>query len=92
MNFNRFPGTLFDSYVNPHDVSETEYREPSSLRGSWSCKIACLYLTFGFLRPNKGIETMLKALPAVLEKYPHVLYMVLGITHPVEKKHNSETN
>ena len=34
---------------------------------------------------------MLKALPAVVENHPHVLYMVLGITHPVEKKHNGET-
>ena len=34
---------------------------------------------------------MLKALPALVEKHPHVLYMVLGITHPVEKKQNGET-
>lgn len=27
----------------------------------------------------------------MVEKHPHVLYMVLGITHPVEKKHNGET-
>ncbi len=27
----------------------------------------------------------------MVDKYPEVLYIVLGITHPVEKKHNGET-
>ena len=39
-------------------------------------------LTFGFIGRNKGIETVIKALPEVIEKYPDVLYMVLGKTHP----------
>ena len=33
---------------------------------------------------------MLNALPAVVRKHPRVLYMVVGATHPVEKKHNGE--
>ncbi|MBK8983737.1 MAG: glycosyltransferase family 4 protein [Ignavibacteria bacterium] len=41
-----------------------------------------LLLTFGFISRNKGIETVIKALPKVVEKYPNVLYMVLGKTHP----------
>lgn len=41
-----------------------------------------LLLTFGILSRNKGIETVLKALPKVIEKNPDVLYMVLGKTHP----------
>jgi Glycosyltransferase len=39
-------------------------------------------LTFGFVSRNKGIETAIKALPQVVEKYPDVLYIVLGKTHP----------
>ena len=77
-------------YLIPHGVSETEYREPSSYKGQLELQDRLLILTFGFLSPNKGIETMLKALPAAVEKHPHVLYMVLGITHPEEKKHNGE--
>ena len=41
-----------------------------------------LILTFGLLSPNKGIETALRALPAVMRDFPEVTYLVLGATHP----------
>lgn len=47
-------------------------------------------LTFGFISRNKGIETVIKALPKVIEKYPDVLYMVLGKTHPNVLRHSGE--
>jgi glycosyltransferase involved in cell wall biosynthesis len=47
-------------------------------------------LTFGFIGRNKGIETVIKALPKVVEKYPDVLYMVLGKTHPNVLRYSGE--
>lgn len=47
-------------------------------------------LTFGFLGRNKGIETVIDALPAVVEKHPSVLYIVLGATHPNILKYSGE--
>ena len=41
-----------------------------------------LLLTFGFVGRNKGIETVIKALPQVIKKHPEVFYIVLGKTHP----------
>lgn len=38
--------------------------------------------TFGLLSRNKGIETVIKALPKVVKKYKNILYIVLGNTHP----------
>ncbi|MFT7033742.1 MAG: glycosyltransferase involved in cell wall biosynthesis [Cyclobacteriaceae bacterium] len=49
-----------------------------------------ILMTFGFLGRNKGIETVIKALPAVVDKHPEVLYMVLGKTHPNVKRHSGE--
>ena len=77
-------------HLIPHGVPETEYKDPSHYKWQLALQDRLLILTFGFLSPNKGIETMLKALPAVTRKHPDVLYIVLGITHPVEKKHNGE--
>ncbi len=74
----------------PHGVPEKEYRLPSFYKRQLKLEERLLILTFGFLSPNKGIETMLKALPPLVKKYPQALYVVLGITHPVEKKHNGE--
>ena len=39
-------------------------------------------LTFGLLGRNKGIEVMLRALPAIVKIDPSILYIVLGATHP----------
>ncbi len=39
-------------------------------------------LTFGLLSRNKGIETVINALPEVVKNHPDVLYIVLGATHP----------
>jgi glycosyltransferase involved in cell wall biosynthesis len=47
-------------------------------------------LTFGFIGRNKGIETVIKALPRVVEKHPAVLYIVLGKTHPNVLRHSGE--
>ncbi|QHT65283.1 glycosyltransferase [Rhodocytophaga rosea] len=38
--------------------------------------------SFGLLSRNKGLETVIKALPAIVAKHPEVVYVVLGNTHP----------
>ncbi|MEO7110775.1 MAG: glycosyltransferase family 4 protein [Polyangiaceae bacterium] len=48
-------------------------------------------LTFGLLSPDKGIEYVIDALPAILEHDPNVLYIVLGATHPHVKERHGET-
>jgi glycosyltransferase involved in cell wall biosynthesis len=50
-----------------------------------------LIFTFGLLNRNKGIETVIRALPEVVKSNPDVLYVVLGKTHPnVVKEYGEE--
>jgi glycosyltransferase involved in cell wall biosynthesis len=49
-----------------------------------------MLLTFGLLSPNKGIETVLNALPEVIEQFPDMTYVVLGKTHPNVLKEQGE--
>src|SRR5882762_5174690 len=44
--------------------------------------VETMLLTFGLLSPNKGIEYVIEALPAILNEHPNVVYIVLGATHP----------
>ncbi len=41
-----------------------------------------IVLTFGLLSPDKGIEHVIDALPAVLAINPNTVYIILGATHP----------
>ena len=41
-----------------------------------------IILTFGLIGRNKGIEVMLRAMPAIIKSHPETLYIVLGTTHP----------
>ncbi|MBK8259181.1 MAG: glycosyltransferase family 4 protein [Polyangiaceae bacterium] len=48
-------------------------------------------LTFGLVSPDKGIELVIDALPAIRERCPNVVYAVLGATHPHVKERHGET-
>ena len=49
-----------------------------------------LLFTFGLLSPGKGIETAIRALPAIVAARPQALYLVLGATHPHLKSREGE--
>jgi hypothetical protein len=38
--------------------------------------------TFGLISPGKGLETVIEALPAVIERHPELSYTIAGRTHP----------
>src|SRR6202000_3534825 len=47
-------------------------------------------LTFGLISRNKGLETVVKALPAIVKNHPDVMYVILGNTHPGVIKNSGE--
>ncbi len=66
----------------PHGIPDVPFVDPNFYKDKFEVEGKQVLLTFGLLSPNKGIETVIKALPKILEKYPDVVYMVLGATHP----------
>ncbi|MCS7201206.1 MAG: glycosyltransferase family 4 protein [Dictyoglomus sp.] len=42
--------------------------------------------TFGLINPGKGIEYAIEAISFLVEKYPNIVYLILGETHPKVKK------
>ena len=47
-------------------------------------------MTFGLLGPGKGLETAIQALPAIVARHPTVVYRIVGVSHPNERRHNGE--
>ena len=74
----------------PHGVPDRDFVEPDSLKAQFGWEGRKVVLTFGLLAPNKGIETLIEAMPAIVAAHPDVLYAVLGATHPNLVAHEGE--
>jgi glycosyltransferase involved in cell wall biosynthesis len=75
--------------VIPHGIPAT----PAARRGKPQLGVEGrpVLLTFGLLSPDKGIEHVIDALPSIAERFPEVLYVVLGATHPQVKERHGES-
>ena len=65
-----------------HGIPDTPFIDPSFYKDKFGVEGKRVLLTFGLLSPNKGIENVLQALPAVIKEHPDVVYIILGATHP----------
>ena len=65
-----------------HGIPDTPFIDPSFYKDKFGVEGKKVLLTFGLLSPNKGIENVLQALPAVIKKHPDIVYIILGATHP----------
>jgi glycosyltransferase involved in cell wall biosynthesis len=75
----------------PHGIPDLPFVDNNYYKYKFGMEGRRTILTFGLLNRNKGIEVMLKALPAVIEAEPSVLYVILGMTHPLVIKYEGES-
>ena len=61
-----------------------------NLNGSIPFKNKIIVSTFGLISEGKGIVTALDALPKIVAKFPTVLYLIIGKTHPEVLKNEGE--
>jgi glycosyltransferase involved in cell wall biosynthesis len=73
-----------------HGVPDYPFVEPDQAKILLGFAGKSVILTFGLLSPNKGIEVMIDAMPAILESCPNAVYVVLGATHPNLIAHEGE--
>ncbi len=74
----------------PHGVPDRALADPALFKPRFGWDEREVILTFGLLAPNKGIETMIEAMPAIIERHPDAVYVVLGATHPNLVEHEGE--
>ena len=66
----------------PHGVIDMPFIDSNFYKDIFGVEGKTVMLTFGLLSPNKGIEHVIEALPAILRRHPNIVYIVLGATHP----------
>lgn len=76
--------------VIPHGVPDLPFMDPNYFKDKFGTEGKSVLLTFGLLSPNKGIENVIRALPAILEQHPDVVYIVSGVTHPHLRRREGE--
>jgi glycosyltransferase involved in cell wall biosynthesis len=76
--------------IIPHGVPDFQFMDPNYFKDRFGTEGKSVLLTFGLLSPNKGIENVIRALPAILEKHPNVVYVVSGATHPHIRRREGE--
>jgi len=73
-----------------HGVPDLEPKIHNEVRNSATFKDKKVLFTFGLISRNKGLETVIEALPKIVEQNPDVLYVILGTTHPGVIKNSGE--
>ncbi|MBU6206963.1 MAG: glycosyltransferase family 4 protein, partial [Alphaproteobacteria bacterium] len=68
--------------VIPHGIPDVPLVIPQRAKEKLGFAGRRVLLTFGLISPNKGIETMIEAMPVVLDAAPDAVYVVMGATHP----------
>jgi glycosyltransferase involved in cell wall biosynthesis len=77
--------------VIPHGIPDVPFVDPSFHKDRFGIEGKIVLLSFGLLSANKGIENVIAALPKIVERYPNVVYLILGVTHPHVIQHEGET-
>ena len=77
--------------VIPHGIPDFPFLDSTCGKDKLGLKGKTVILTFGLLSPNKGVETMIDAMPRIIGACPNAVYVVLGATHPNLLRHQGDT-
>src|SRR5690606_18767848 len=77
--------------IIPHGIPDLPFVDPNFYKDQFGVDGKKVILTFGLLGPSKGIETMIRALPAITEAHPDAVYVVVGQTHPHVRQASGES-
>ncbi|HEY0712735.1 MAG TPA: glycosyltransferase family 4 protein [Polyangia bacterium] len=69
-------------HIIMHGIPDMPPKSRDVLKSAFGVSDRKMLLTFGLLGPNKGIETVIRALPQLVKRFPELVYFVVGATHP----------
>jgi len=75
----------------PHGIPDLPFVDSNYYKHKFGLEGRRTILTFGLINKNKGIDGMLRAMPQIIAAEPSVMYIVLGMTHPLVLKYEGES-
>jgi glycosyltransferase involved in cell wall biosynthesis len=76
--------------VIPHGIPSVPFERDPLAKQAFGLEGRPVVCSFGLINPEKKLEFMIQALPRIVERFPDVLYLVVGATHPFEKHRSGE--
>lgn len=77
-------------YLIAHGVPEFKAQARKLLKRKYGLLGREVVSTFGLIGPGKGLELGIEAIASLTPKYPHIMYLILGRTHPMLVKYEGE--
>ena len=74
----------------PHGVPQVLFN-PKNSKEKVHLEGRIMLLTFGLMNKGKGIEYVIRALPQIVKKFPELIYLIIGETHPQVRKIEGES-
>jgi len=80
-----------DIHVIPHGIPMISFESSTKEKKFLGYQNKIIISSFGMMGPGKGYEEVIESLPKVVEKFPNLLYLIIGETHPQVRKEQGES-
>jgi glycosyltransferase involved in cell wall biosynthesis len=77
-------------HLIPHGIPTVSFESQDEEKANLGYEGKIILSSFGMISPGKGYESVIESLPRVVEKYPNLVYLIVGETHPNVRKENGE--
>ncbi len=74
-----------------HGVPDIPFRSTDVPKAALGFGQRMVISTFGLINRGKGLEFAIEAMREIVKRHPEALYLILGQTHPVIRRHEGET-
>ncbi|MFH1290401.1 MAG: glycosyltransferase family 4 protein [Nanoarchaeota archaeon] len=84
-------GIKIPIHVIPHGIPEVNFENQSLYKQKFNLADRMVLSSFGLVGPGKGYEHVIDSMPKVVKRFPDVLYLIVGATHPGVLEEEGET-
>jgi len=76
--------------VIPHGIPSVQYEPQLKQKIILGLQDNIVLSSYGLVSPNKGYEYVIDSLPQMIEKFPNLVYIIVGETHPRIREEEGE--